>query len=138
MLGQGRIALHGEIMPAAEALQRLELEPLALGPKEGLALINGTQVSTAIALDALFAGERVFASGLIAGGLSIEALRGTDAAFDPRTHDLRGQPGQNAVAKVQRQLPRQSEIRQSHTYCEKVQDPYSFRCQHEATGEELA
>src|SRR3546814_5302785 len=62
MLGQGRIALHGEIMPAAEALQRLELEPLALGPKEGLALINGTQVSTAIALDALFAGERVFAS----------------------------------------------------------------------------
>src|SRR3546814_16717895 len=102
MLGQGRIALQGEIMPAAEALQRLELEPLALGPKEGLALINGTQVSTAIALDALFAGERVFASGLVAGGLSVEALKGTDAAFAPRIHEGRGQPGQIAVAKVLR------------------------------------
>src|SRR3546814_15603085 len=113
MLGQGRIALHGEIMPAAEALQRLELEPLALGPKEGLALINGTQVSTAIALDALFAGERVLASGLIAGGLSIEALNGTDAAFDPRIHDLRGQPGQIAVAKDLREVLRHSTIPQA-------------------------
>src|SRR3546814_20251446 len=100
MLGQGRIALHGEIMPAAEALQRLELEPLALGPKEGLALINGTQVSTAIALDALFTGERVFASGLVAGSLSVEALKGTDAAFDPHLPALRGQPGQIPLATV--------------------------------------
>src|SRR3546814_19272929 len=89
MLGQGRLALHGEIMPAAEALQRLELEPLALGPKEGLALINGTQVPSAIALDALFAGERVFASGLIAGRPSIEAQQGTEQAFDPRSHHFR-------------------------------------------------
>src|SRR3546814_17183253 len=78
MLGQGRIALHGEIMPAAEALQRLELEPLALGPKEGLALINGTQVSTALAFDAFFAGERAFAPGPIAGGLLFGALQGPD------------------------------------------------------------
>ncbi|PWG02699.1 histidine ammonia-lyase [Sphingosinicella humi] len=137
MLGHGRIALHGEIMPAAEALQRLELQPLELGPKEGLALINGTQVSTAIALDALFAGERVFASGLIAGGLSIEALKGTDAAFDPRIHAVRGQPGQIAVAKVLRDLLRHSEIRQSHADCERVQDPYSFRCQPQVMGAAL-
>ena len=86
------------MLPAAEALTRLGLEPLVLGPKEGLALINGTQVSTAIALDALFAAERIFAAALVAGALAIDALKGTDAAFDPRIQEARGQPGQIAVA----------------------------------------
>ena len=98
LLGEGEIMLGGETLPRREALARLGLEPLALGPKEGLALINGTQVSTAIALDVLFTAERVFAAALVAGALSVDALKGTDGAFDPRIHAARGQPGQIAVA----------------------------------------
>jgi histidine ammonia-lyase len=137
LIGEGSIALGGEAMPAAEGLKRLGLEPLTLGPKEGLALINGTQVSTAIALDALFAGERVFASALVAGALSLEALKGTDAAFDPRIHQVRGQPGQIAVATILRGLLGESEIKKSHSDCGKVQDPYSFRCQPQVMGASL-
>ena len=134
MLGEGRIALRGTIMPAGEALRELGLEPLALGPKEGLALINGTQVSTAIALDTLFAAERIFANALISGALSLDALKGTDAAFDPRIHAARGQPGQIAVAAVLKRLIEGSEIRHSHDDCTRVQDPYSFRCQPQVMG----
>ncbi len=134
MLGEGQIVLGGEVLPAAEALSRLGMEPLVLGPKEGLALINGTQVSTAIALDALFAGERVFAAALIAGGLSTDALKGTDVPFDGRIHEARGQPGQIAVAAAMRNLIAGSEIRSSHADCGKVQDPYSFRCQPQVMG----
>ena len=137
LIGEGSIAMAGEIMPSSAALARLALEPLALGPKEGLALINGTQVSTAIALDALFAGERVFASGLIGGALSLDALKGTDVAFDPRIHEARGQPGQIEVAAVIADLVKGSEIRQSHADCGKVQDPYSFRCQPQVMGAAL-
>jgi histidine ammonia-lyase len=134
LIGEGEIALAGEIMPAAAALSRLGIEPLVLGPKEGLALINGTQVSTAIALDALFVGERVLASGLIAGALSLEALKGTAVAFDPRIHALRGQPGQIEVAAVLRDLLDGSGIMASHADCGRVQDPYSFRCQPQVMG----
>lgn len=134
MLGEGRISLRGTIMPAAEALRELGLEPLALGPKEGLALINGTQVSTAIALDALFAAERIFASGLIAGAMSLDALKGTDVPFDPRIHEARGQPGQIETARVLKRLLEASEIRHSHDECTRVQDPYSFRCQPQVMG----
>ncbi len=134
LIGEGRIELGGEILPAADALTRLGLDPLTLGPKEGLALINGTQASTAIALDALFKGERVFASAIVAGALSIEAVRGTDIAFDPRIHELRGQPGQIAVAAALRGLLGTSEIKASHADCGKVQDPYSFRCQPQVMG----
>ena len=137
LLGQGRIVLGGEALPAADALAKLGLEPLLLGPKEGLALINGTQVSTAIALDALFTGERVLASAVVAGALSIEAFKGTDAAFDPRIHEVRGQPGQIAVAAALRDLLGPSEIKASHEKCGKVQDPYSFRCQPQVIGASL-
>ncbi|MFL6862868.1 MAG: histidine ammonia-lyase [Allosphingosinicella sp.] len=134
MLGEGGIALGGETMPAAAALARLGLEPLVLGPKEGLALINGTQVSTAIALDVLFTAERVFAAALAAGALSLDALKGTDVAFDPRIHQARGQPGQMAVAAALSALLEGSEIRRSHDDCPKVQDPYSVRCQPQVMG----
>jgi histidine ammonia-lyase len=134
LLGEGRIVLDGADLPAAEALGRLDLAPLALGPKEGLALINGTQVSTAIALDTLFTAERVFGSALVAGAMSTDAVKGTDAAFDPRIHAARGQPGQIAVAAVLRALLADSAIRHSHDDCDRVQDPYSFRCQPQVMG----
>jgi len=134
LIGEGRIALGGNVLPAAGALSQLGLEPLVLGPKEGLALINGTQVSTAIALDTLFTGERVLASGLVSGALAIEALKGTDVAFDPRIHEARGQPGQIAVAAMLRHLLQGSEIMRSHAGCDRVQDPYSFRCQPQVMG----
>ena len=134
LIGEGAIAVGGEVMPAGEALARLGAEPLVLGPKEGLALINGTQASTAIALDTLFTAERIFAAALVSGALSVDALKGTDTAFDRRIHDARGQPGQIAVAAVLRRLLDGSEIRQSHAACERVQDPYSFRCQPQVMG----
>ncbi len=134
LIGEGRMLLAGEPLPARDALARLGLEPLVLGPKEGLALINGTQVSTAIALDTLFTAERVLASGVVAGALSIDALKGTDTAFDPRIHAARGQPGQIAVAAALKRLLEGSAIRQSHADCPRVQDPYSFRCQPQVAG----
>lgn len=137
LIGEGRIALEGEVLPAAEALAKLGLAPLVLGPKEGLALINGTQASTAIALDVLFTAERVFATALITGALATDALKGTDAAFDPRIHSARGQPGQIAVADVLRGLLDGSTIRHSHDDCDRVQDPYSFRCQPQVMGAAL-
>jgi histidine ammonia-lyase len=137
LLGEGQVAIAGEVMSAAEALQRLSLAPLELGPKEGLALINGTQVSTAIALDTLFTAERVFGAALVAGALSVDAFKGTDAAFDPRIHAARGQPGQIAVAQALRELLAGSGIRASHSDCDRVQDPYSFRCQPQVMGAAL-
>lgn len=134
LIGEGAVLLGGERLPAADALTRLGLEPLVLGPKEGLALINGTQVSTAIGLETLFIAERVLASGLVAGALSVDALRGTDVAFDPRIHQVRGQPGQIRVAAILKGLLADSEIMRSHAGCGKVQDPYSFRCQPQVVG----
>ena len=137
LIGAGSIGMGGEVLPSAEALARLGLAPLTLGPKEGLALINGTQASTAIALDVLFTAERVFAAGLIGGALSLDALKGTDVAFDPRIHSARGQPGQIAVAAALNRLLDGSEIRRSHAGCDRVQDPYSFRCQPQVMGAAL-
>jgi len=137
LIGESRIAIGDEILPATDALAKLGLEPLVLGPKEGLALINGTQASTAIALDVLFTAERVFASALISGALATDALKGTDVAFDPRIHEARGQPGQIAVATMLKQLLEGSDIRKSHEACERVQDPYSFRCQPQVMGAAL-
>jgi histidine ammonia-lyase len=137
MLGEGRICLAGTVMPARDALSELGLEPLALAPKEGLALINGTQVSTAIALDTLFTAERVFASALVAGAMSVDALKGTDAAFDPRIQEVRGQKGQIETAAVLKRLLADSQIRHSHEGCPRVQDPYSFRCQPQVMGAAL-
>src|SRR4051794_11229248 len=134
LMGHGSIDLNGETMPAGAALQKLGMEPLELGPKEGLALINGTQASTAIALDALFAGERLFAAAIAAGAMSVDALKGSVKPFDPRISELRGQPGQIQVAAAIRGLLDGSEIVASHQRCGKVQDPYSFRCQPQVMG----
>jgi len=137
MMGEGRIDLAGEILPARDALKKLNMKPLELGPKEGLALINGTQASTAIALDALFMAERVFAGALGAGALSVDALKGSIKPFDPRLSAVRGQPGQIRVAAEIRTLLDGSAIVESHFRCGRVQDPYSFRCQPQVMGASL-
>jgi histidine ammonia-lyase len=137
LMGFGDIDLAGTMMPAAAALRKLGMESLQLGPKEGLALINGTQASTAIALDSLFAGERVFAAAIAAGALSVDALKGSARPFDPRISALRGQPGQIRVAAAVAGLLDGSEILASHGRCGKVQDPYSFRCQPQVMGAAL-
>jgi histidine ammonia-lyase len=137
LLGEGRIDVAGDILPARDALARLGMKPLELGPKEGLALINGTQASTAIALDALFTAERVFGAALGAGALSVDALKGSIKPFDPRISEVRGQPGQIRVAAEIRGLLDGSEILASHGRCGRVQDPYSFRCQPQVMGASL-
>jgi len=134
VLGLGNLRRHGELLPAAEALAQEGLAPHALGPKEGLALLNGTQVSTALALGGLFEVEAVFAGAVVAGALSLDALQGSDAPFDPRIQHLRGHDGQARVAQVYRELLAGSEIRESHRDCSRVQDPYSLRCQPQVMG----
>ena len=137
LMGEGRMDIAGDVLPARDALDKLDMRPLELGPKEGLALINGTQASTAIALDALFMAERVFGAALGAGALSVDALKGSIKPFDPRISAVRGQPGQIKVAADIRGLLEGSEILASHGRCGKVQDPYSFRCQPQVMGASL-
>ncbi|NUB17554.1 histidine ammonia-lyase, partial [Azospirillum brasilense] len=135
LIGEGEAAVDGERLPAAEALARAGLAPLALEAKEGLALLNGTQVSTALGLAGLVAAEDGFAAALVAGALSVDAALGSDGPFDARIHDLRGQPGQRDVAAVYRILLQGSGIRDSHREGhETVQDPYSLRCQPQVMG----
>lgn len=135
LMGVGEIRLKGEVLPAAEALKRIGQAPLALGAKEGLALINGTQVSASLALTGLASVARVFDAALIAGALSVDALKGSDTPFDPRIQALRGQPGQIKVAALLLDLIASSEIRESHRFGDsKVQDPYSLRCQPQVMG----
>ncbi|NOG69864.1 histidine ammonia-lyase [Roseicella sp. DB1501] len=135
LIGEGEAFLGGEVLPGAAALARAGLAPLALGPKEGLALLNGTQVSTALALAALFAAEDLLRTALVAGAMSTDAARGSDTPFDPRIHALRGQPGQIRVAAALRGLLAGSAIRDSHrTGDPRVQDPYSLRCQPQVAG----
>jgi histidine ammonia-lyase len=135
MIGVGEAFYRGERMPAAAALARAELEPLTLGPKEGLALLNGTQFSTACALAALFDAERVFQTALISGALATDAARGSDTPFDPRIHTLRGHRGQIDAARALRGLIAASDIRASHlTNDDRIQDPYSIRCQPQVMG----
>ena len=134
MIGVGQCRVAGETMSAASALALARLRPLSLGPKEGLALLNGTQVSTALALAGLFAIERVFRSALVTGGLSLDAALGSDTPFDRRIHALRGHAGQRDVAAALRTLVAGSGIRESHKECGKVQDPYCLRCQPQVMG----
>ena len=134
LLGEGRVRVAGVEMAAAEALKRIGLEPLALGAKEGLALLNGTQVSTALALEGLFLGLDVFTAALTAGAMSVDAMLGSDTPFDARIHAVRGQPGQIVVARLLRDLLAGSAIRASHLECDRVQDPYSLRCQPQVMG----
>ena len=134
LLGIGSVRVHGKVLPAADGLRMAGLEPLKLRAKEGLALINGTQVSTALALAGLFGAENLFAAAVVAGAMSVDALKGSDAPFDDRIHRVRGQPGQIAVAREYRELIAGSAIRASHLDCTRVQDPYSFRCQPQVMG----
>lgn len=135
MLGVGQVRMRGELMDARAALDAAGIEPVVLAAKEGLALINGTQVSTALALNGLFLAERLLEAAMVSGALSLDAARGSDAPFDPRVHEVRGQPGQIAAAKIYRQLVAGSAIRASHLVGdERVQDPYSLRCQPQVMG----
>lgn len=134
LLGEGNVRMNGKEIPAPQGLQQAGVEPLVLGPKEGLALLNGTQVSTALALRGLFEGEKVFAAGLVAGALSLEAIKGSVKPFDARIHKARGQKGQIDVAAAVRALLEGSEIVDSHQHCGRVQDPYSIRCVPQVMG----
>jgi histidine ammonia-lyase len=130
LLGEGEMLVDGQRRPAAAALQQASIAPLKLAAKEGLALINGTQTSTALALHALLSFESVLEAALVIGALTVDAARGSDGPFDPRIHALRGQPGQIDVAQYYRALLAGSEIRRSHLEVDdRVQDPYSLRCQ---------
>ena len=134
LIGIGQMRIKGELVPAAEGLKQAGLEPLVLAAKEGLALLNGTQVSTALGLAGLFAAQDVFAAALTSGALSVDAAAGSDTPFDPRIQAVRGQPGQIRVAASLRSLLAGSEIRASHLDCDRVQDPYSLRCQPQVMG----
>lgn len=134
LLGVGQVRINDQIVAASEGLARAGLTPFRLRAKEGLALINGTQVSTALALAGLFGAEDLFASAVVAGAMSIDALKGSDAPFDARIHSARRQPGQIDVAREYLRLVDGSEIRASHVGCVRVQDPYSFRCQPQVMG----
>ncbi len=131
----GQPLAQGVRKPAAPLLKAAGIAPLTLGAKEGLALINGTQTSTALALHALLSFEPVLEAALVVGALTVDAARGSDGPFDPRIHALRGQPGQIDVAQYYRALLAGSEIRRSHeTGDDRVQDPYSLRCQPQVVG----
>lgn len=135
LIGEGEALFEGVRMPGGQALERAGLKPLQLGAKEGLALINGTQVSTALAIDALLSADKLFETAVIAGSLTLDAARGSDAPFDPRIHAVRGQPGQIACAAAYRALMVGSAIRQSHLEeDDRVQDPYCLRCQPQVMG----
>ncbi|EHK64916.1 histidine ammonia-lyase [Achromobacter arsenitoxydans] len=135
LLGESKARHRGQWLSAGEALEKAGLAPLTLAAKEGLALLNGTQVSTAYALRGLFEAEDLLASALVCGSLSVEALLGSRAPFDARIHAARGQRGQIDVAAVFRALlTPETEVGQSHSNCGKVQDPYSLRCQPQVMG----
>ncbi len=135
LTGEGEMLVEGRRVPAATALVTAGIEPLSLAAKEGLALINGTQVSTALALHALLAFEPTLEAALVIGAMTVDAARGSDGPFDPRIHALRGQPGQIDVAQYYRALLAGSEIRRSHLEGDdRVQDPYSLRCQPQVVG----
>jgi histidine ammonia-lyase len=134
LLGLGQVRVGGALLPASEGLRIAGLRPIKLRAKEGLALINGTQVSTALGLAGLFGAEDVFAAAVVAGAMSVDALKGSDSPFDERIQQVRGQPGQIAVAREYRELIAGSAIRASHLDCTRVQDPYSFRCQPQVMG----
>ena len=135
LIGEGEALVKGVRMPGAKALEAAGIAPVALGPKEGLALLNGTQVSTALALYGLVAAERNAEAAVLAGAMSVDAVMGSDTPFDPRIHALRPHPGQQLAAAHYRRLLDGSVIRASHLKDDdRVQDPYSFRCQPQVMG----
>jgi len=134
LIGEGEARFDGKVMRARDALERAGLTPVVLGPKEGLALLNGTQVSTALALAGLFAAERFTGAAFVAGSLAVDACLGSDTPFDPRIQRVRGHRGQIDAAAIYRSLLAGSAIRESHKDCTRVQDPYSLRCQPQVMG----
>ncbi|PHR82038.1 MAG: histidine ammonia-lyase [Colwellia sp.] len=135
LLGEGKISYQNKIISAIDGLKIAKLKPLTLAAKEGLALLNGTQASTAFSLEGLFHAEDLYAAGITMGSLTIEAALGSRVPFDDRVHQVRGQIGQIDTAYAYRHiLTDDSEISQSHVDCNKVQDPYSLRCQPQVMG----
>lgn len=134
LIGHGEARCNGETISAVDALTMVGVAPLQLAPKEGLALLNGTQVSTALTLAALFRAEHVLSASVVAGAMAADAIKGSDTPFDARIHKVRGHSSQEAVARLLRELMHGSEIRASHVDCKRVQDPYSIRCQPQVVG----
>ncbi|WP_201555923.1 histidine ammonia-lyase [Psychrobacter sp. 72-O-c] len=136
LMGEGDVYVDGKCVPAADALAQHGLEPITLAAKEGLALINGTQVSTALALRGYFLARDLLESATIVGSMSIDAAKGSDAPFDARIHEVRGHHGQIEIAKSLRSLIEGSDIRASHQgeQDDRVQDPYCLRCQPQVMG----
>ena len=135
LIGHGQAEYQGRILPGAEALRAAGLSPIALGPKEGLAFINGTQFSTAFALVSLFGAWNAARASLVISALSTDAIMGSTAPLHPAIHSLRGHAGQIEAAEVMRALLEGSVIRESHREGDtRVQDPYCIRCQPQVTG----
>ena len=135
LIGAGDAEVGGETMPGAAALEKAGLHPIELGPKEGLALINGTQFSTALALLGLFGARRAAEAAIVTGALTTDAIMGSTAPTQPEIHALRGHRGQIEVARQTRRLMEGSAIRESHrTDDTRVQDPYCIRCQPQVLG----
>lgn len=138
MIGEGEARFRDERMSAKEAFKRAGLEPIVLAAKEGTALINGTQVSTALALAGLFGAHRALQNALIAGALSSDAVMSSTAPFHDEIHKLRGHQGQRDAAQTLQSLLTDSVIRQSHLEGDnRVQDPYCIRCQPQVVGAAL-
>ncbi len=135
MIGHGEAMVDGQVKSGAEALALKDLSPITLGAKEGLALINGTQFSTAYALVGLFQGWQAAQEALVISAMSTDAIMGSTAPLEAEIHELRGQPGQIEAAAAMRALLVGSEIRESHREGDtRVQDPYCIRCQPQVTG----
>ncbi len=135
LLGYGYVNYKGKILKATEGLKKVGMEPIVLGAKEGLALLNGTQLSTTFSLEGLFHAEDLFSSAIVIGSMCVEAVLGSRSPFDKRVHEIRGHKAQIDAAKLYRDLlGSESEISQSHVDCTRVQDPYSIRCQPQVMG----
>ncbi len=134
LLGEGEVRYQGKILSAEEGLKIIGLKPLELAPKEGLALLNGLQVSTALCLSGFFKAELLFEAAVLAGSLSADAVVASDVPFDDRIHVARGHQAQRDVAAMYRELLKDSPIRKSPKHYERVQDPYSLRCQPQIMG----
>lgn len=134
LLGIGEVHHQGKTLSAREGLEKAGLMPFTFLPKEGLALVNGVQVSTAIAIKALLSTEAIFDAAIIAGSLSTEACIGSDEPFDARIHTVRGHSGQQDCAERYRALLAESGIRAAQKQHDRTQDPYSLRCQPQVMG----
>ena len=134
LLGVGPMRYQGKLISAEEGLQIAKIPVLKLAPKEGLALLNGLQVSAALAIKAYLLSVQLFETAVLAGSLSIDAASGSDVPFDDRIHLVRGHQTQRDVARMYKELLAGSQIRESHRLCNRVQDPYSLRCQPQIMG----